>query len=74
MPDVPDGPVLASAKTDPELVARVKRFLLEELPHQERVCNAIGLIRYEAYEQQQTEGETTPGTHQASYEEAAHDE
>jgi ABC-type phosphate/phosphonate transport system substrate-binding protein len=74
VPDVPDGPVLVSAKTDPELVARVEKFLLEELPRQERVCSAIGLIRYEASGRQPTAEHTAPDTHQASYEEAPHDE
>jgi ABC-type phosphate/phosphonate transport system substrate-binding protein len=46
VPNLPDGPVLASAKTDAALVNRVSTFLTEELPKDKNICSRLGLIRY----------------------------
>ena len=47
VPNLPEGPVLAGAKADPELVNRVRTFLTEELPAKKGICARLGLVRYE---------------------------
>jgi ABC-type phosphate/phosphonate transport system substrate-binding protein len=50
VPNLPDGPVLASAKADPELVKRVETFLFDELPGRKNIRARLGLVKYEPAE------------------------
>ncbi|UCG33498.1 MAG: PhnD/SsuA/transferrin family substrate-binding protein [Phycisphaerales bacterium] len=47
VPNLPDGPVLASAKADSELVKRLEAFLTEELPKRKNIRARLGLVKYE---------------------------
>ena len=47
VPNLPEGPVLASVKADAALVNRVKTFLMEELPAKKSICARLGLVKYE---------------------------
>lgn len=46
VPSLPEGPVLASAKADEELVEHVTRFLTVDLPRNKKLCSRLGLRRY----------------------------
>ncbi|HOB73185.1 MAG TPA: PhnD/SsuA/transferrin family substrate-binding protein [Phycisphaerae bacterium] len=43
---VPEGPFVASAHTDPELVEKVRRYLLEVLPQRKLVLGSLGLTGF----------------------------
>jgi len=67
VPSLPDGPVLAGAKTDEALVDRFTTFLMEELPKNRSICSRLGLIRYQGT-QPDTSALDVPETRPAAHE------
>ena len=55
VPGLPEGPVLAGANVDAELVEKVRVFLTEELPRNKGICAKLGLRGYRAV------GDVEPG-------------
>jgi ABC-type phosphate/phosphonate transport system substrate-binding protein len=48
VPSLPEGPVLAGANVDAELVEKMRVFLTEELPRNKGICAKLGLRGYRA--------------------------